>query len=114
MTNREFFTAIAENEALPTDVRDFATSAISKLDARNEKRKDTPTKAQKENAPIKEHIVAVFNGSPMTAAEVAEAVGVSTQKASALLRQLVADGTLSVEDVKVPKKGTVKAYSLVG
>jgi hypothetical protein len=37
---------------------------------------------------------------------------ISTPKASALLRQIVANGDALVTDVKVPKKGKQKGYYL--
>lgn len=111
MTHRDFFSAISTNETLSEELRSYATEALSKLDARNAKRRETPSKAQKENEPLKQFILDGFvSGKTMVAADVAAAANISTQKASALLRQLVADGSLSVEDVKIPKKGVVKAY----
>lgn len=113
MTNREFYTAIASNETLSADLIEFASNAIAKLDATNEKRKNTPSKTAIANAPIVESILNVLTSESQTAMDVAGKVGISTQKASALLRQIVADGKASVMDVKVPKKGVVKAYALV-
>jgi hypothetical protein len=40
-------------------------------------------------------------------------MGVNVQKASYLLRTLVAEGRATVEEIKVPKKGQVKAYTAV-
>ena len=108
MTQREFYNAVitsVENEELVT----FATEQIAKLDARNAKRKGAESKKAKENAPIKEAILGVLTHEPMTASEVAEKVEISTQKASALLRQI--DG-LTVTEVKVKGKGKVKGYAL--
>ena len=115
MTNREFLTAIA-NGTINDEVIAHATASIEKLDAANLARKNKPSKKALENAPIIEQIVSevLTVDTPMTAGQVAEAVGISTQKASALLRSIVAAGNATVTDVKVPNKGTVKAYSLVG
>ena len=49
---------------------------------------------------------------PKTASDVATELGVTPQKASALLRQVVAEGKATVTDVKVPKKGAQKGYTL--
>ena len=46
------------------------------------------------------------------ASEIAVALEISTQKTSALCRQLVENGTLNAEDVKVKGKGKVKGYTL--
>jgi predicted transcriptional regulator len=53
----------------------------------------------------------VLSDEALTAATVAEAIGVSVQKANALLRALVAEGRAEVTEVKVPKKGAQKAYT---
>ena len=44
--------------------------------------------------------------------QLATALGISTQKASALCKILVDGGELTVADKKVKGKGTVKEYSL--
>jgi predicted transcriptional regulator len=53
----------------------------------------------------------VLSDEALTAATVAEAIGVSVQKANALLRALVAEGRAEVTEVKVPKRGVQKAYT---
>ena len=108
MTNREMFTAIVNGE-ITEDVVAKATEELEKLDARNAKRRETPSKKSIENAPIVEAIKGVLTEEPQTATEIAEKVEISTQKASALLKKI--DG-LTVSDVKVKGKGTRKAYSL--
>ena len=112
MTNREFLTAVAAIENVPADIKEHAEAAIAKLDATNEARKNKPSKKATENAPILEQIYGeILTNEAQTAAAVAEAAGISVQKANALLRQLVDADKATVEDVKVPKKGTVKAYT---
>jgi predicted Rossmann fold nucleotide-binding protein DprA/Smf involved in DNA uptake len=111
MTNREFYTNIA-NGTITEDVIAHAAAQLVKMDEANEKRKNKPSKKATENAPILESITNALTTEPAVAADIAAAVGISTQKASALLRQLVANGTAAQSEVKVPKKGTVKAYSL--
>ena len=119
MTSRDFFTAIASNEAVSAELRTYAEECIAKLDAKNAKRSSKPSKTQIANEPIKTAIVEYLSANGQTvASELAMALStevtlVTTQKASALCRQLVADGLLSVADVKIPKKGVVKAYSVV-
>lgn len=113
MTNREFLIAVANLENAPQELRDEATARIEKMDAANEARKNKPSKKATENAPIMEQIVnEILTTEAKTASAVAEAAGISVQKASALLRQLVADGKATVADQKMPKKGTVKVYAL--
>lgn len=108
MTNREFFNAVIANE-ITEDVIAHATSEIAKLDERNAKRASKPSKKSLENEPIKAKILEVLSTEPKVASEVAELVGISPQKASALLRQI--EG-LEVSEVKVPKKGKMKGYAL--
>ena len=114
MTNREFFTAIASMTNISAELVEHATNELGKLDKRNASRAAKPTKAQKENEPIKEEIVKFLTekGGFHTASEVMEACEISVQKASALCRQLVEEGTLTVQEIKVPKKGKQKAYAI--
>ena len=114
MTNREFLTAVAALENAPEELKAEANARIEKLDAANEARKNKPSKKTTENAPIMEQIVnEILTSEAQTASAIAEAAGISVQKASALLRQLVADGKATVTEVKIPKKGTQKAYAAV-
>lgn len=114
MTNREFFTAIASMTNINAELVEHATNELEKLDKRNASRAAKPTKAQKENEPVKEEIVKFLTekGGFHTASEVMEACEISVQKASALCRQLVEEGALTVQEIKVPKKGKQKAYAI--
>lgn len=113
MTNREFFNAIISanvNEELTA----HATAELAKLDKRNVQRSSKPSKTQLENEPIKAHLLEILAVKPMTASEIHEVdAGLSTQKISSLCRQLVDAGKLTVEEVKVPKKGKQKQYTIV-
>lgn len=111
MTNREFYTAIV-NANINDEITAHASEAIAKLDAALEARKNKPSKTATENAPVLEALTGILTSEPQIASDIATAAGISTQKASALLRQLVANGTAVQSEVKVPKKGTVKAYAL--
>lgn len=115
MTNREFFTAIASMTNINAELVEHATNELEKLDKRNASRAAKPTKAQKENEPIKEEIMKFLTekGGFHTASEIMEACEISVQKASALCRQLVEKNKLEVKEVKIPKKGKQKAYGLV-
>ena len=108
MTRREMFEAIV-NGNVTEEVVAMAQSELVKMDERNEKRKNSPSKTAIANEPIKAQIVEILTHEPLTASEVANAVGISTQKASALLRQI--EG-LTVTEVKVKGKGKVKGYAL--
>ena len=115
MTSREFFTAVIEGK-INDEIKEFAQLQIEKLDSKNAKRKTTESKTQKENKDIKTSLLAIMEKDKVyTASEVAgmKIEGItSTQKASALLRQMVETGTLTSEEVKVKGKGKVKGYRL--
>ena len=119
MTNREFYTAIAAIETIPADLKEFAEAAIAKMDETNAKRKakaaesTEPSKKALENAPLINEAYAVLGTETKVASDVAEAMGINVQKASYLLRTLVAEGRATVEEIKVPKRGQVKAYTAV-
>lgn len=113
MTTREFYNAIISAN-INEELTDYAKDAIVKLDARNAKRAATPSKTAVANAPVKEAIVAFLgeqDGARITA-EVATGVGISTQKASSLLTQLVEEGKIAKSEVKLPKVGKRMAYSV--
>ena len=110
MTNREFYTAVI-NANVNEDITTYAQAALDKMDAANEKRRNTPSKKAIENQPLVDQIVnEILTSEPKTASDVAAELGVSAQKASALLRGL--GDAVVVTDIKVPKKGTVKGYAL--
>ena len=111
MTERDFMNKVISSNA-SEELVEYAKAYIAKLDARNEKKKATPTKAQVANAEIKKQIVELLKDGAKTASQVGETLSVSTQKASALLVQLVNEGTLVSTEVKVKGKGSVKSYSV--
>ena len=117
MTNREFLTAIA-NSSLSDELTTYANEQIAKLDMRNaarkEKQSSKPSKTAIENEPIKASIMDFLSTQtePMIAADIAENIGITTAKASSLLRQLVNDSKVVKSEVKIPKKGKVKGYAI--
>jgi hypothetical protein len=111
MTNREFLNSVI-NGTVGADEIAFATAEIAKLDARNDKRRNTLTKEQKANEDIKAAILEALKSGALTAAEIGKACEISTQKASALCGLLVKDSKLVAADLKVKGKGSVKSYSL--
>lgn len=113
MTNREAYNAVINGNITDEVVSHFAAE-LEKLDARNKARSSKPSKTQLENEPIKAHLLEILAVKPMTASEIHEVdATLSTQKISSLCRQLVEAGKLAVEDVKIPKKGKQKQYSIV-
>lgn len=90
MTKRDVLTKAIATEGVFTDEEKAVfQKMIDGLDRKSSK----PTKAQIENLGIKNDILAVIaDGHKRTAKVIADEVGYSTAKVSALLRQLVTDG----------------------
>ena len=112
MTQRDFLTII-KSGTITDEIIKYATTELDRLDERDEKRENYRASSQKKNDEIKKAILDYFvRDTPMTGREVAEKVGISSQKANALLRQLVDDNRLAVALV-VTGKRFINSYSLV-
>ena len=124
MTNREFFVNVSKGIVTEGEMA-HATEQIAKMDAANAKRAETQSKKSKENVPLKMAIrdLLIAKGG-MTSPDIAVALNeqgittaegepVSTSKASSMCRQMVEEGWLSVEEIKVPKKGKLKQYTAI-
>jgi len=113
-TMRKFLEAVKAGN-VGEEEQKYAEAEIAKLDARNEARKGKESKTAKENAPIKDAIKDFVTANPdATAKEIADGVGQTTAKVSALATQLVKEGVLTTKEVKAASgKGKVKAYALV-
>ena len=115
MTKREFFEAIVNAETLEMELREFAAGELEKMNKALEKRRAKQSAKALANAPLIEQIKEnLLSDEPLLASVAGEYLGVSVQKASALLRGMVADGIADVRDVKVLGKGTQKGYTLAG
>lgn len=111
MTQREFFENVNEGNTVTAEMAEYAIAALAKLDKANDARRERQSKKAQENAPLLARIETdILTTEPTVAANVAAILGTSTQKTSALLRALVADGRAQVKDVKVTGKGTQKGY----
>lgn len=84
MTRRDVFTKAMEMFAEGSEEREVMAKAIAQLDKKSSK----PTKAQLENEGYKAQIVEYLGTEPQTAREIAEGVGLSTNKVAALLRAI--------------------------
>ena len=116
ITLRDLLNAVISGD-ITEEIRTKAQAEIAKLDATNAKRAEKAREKAKENLPIKQAIFdfLVANGTKTTA-EIAKGVEVlegSTPKASAMCRQMVESGQLTVSDVSVKGKGKQKAYTAV-
>jgi len=112
MTRREFMEMVIA-ETANEEIKVFAENEIEKMDKANQRRSEKRAERKAENEPIKEKIFEVLQCEDVTlASEVAEKVEISTQKASALLRQMADDGKITSEDVKIKGKGKKKGYKI--
>lgn len=115
MTRREFLEAIVNAETLEVELREFAAGELEKMDKALEKRKSKQSAKALANAPLVEQIKEnLLSDEPLLASAAGEYLEISVQKASALLRGMVADGIADVRDVKVLGKGVQKGYTLAG
>ena len=95
-------------EGLTEDQFDFLVERARKS-VRKASAKKGMTKAQKENAEVKARIFAVLvKDGAMTATAVGNALDISCQKASALLKQMVEDG-----EVAKAKDGKATVFSAI-
>lgn len=112
MTKREFFEAVIANVEVE-ELKAFAESEIEKMNVRNAKRAERPSKKAIENEPIKAKIADFLaDREPTIASVIADELELKVQKVSALCRQMTEAEVLSSTDVKVKGKGTQKAYSI--
>ena len=106
MTNVKALNYVIANVELPEEVMEKVVAMRDGYVKKAENKK--PTKAQAENEGIKVAIVeALAETEGMTATAVGNAVGVTVQRATALLKQLVTEG--KVERVADKKTITFKA-----
>ena len=109
MTKRDFYNAIV-NATINDEIKAFAADQIAKMDATNAKRVTKLSKKQLENEGVKAEMLTHLTADAKTATVIGEEMEISTQKASALLRQLVNEGKASSIEVKVTGKGVQKGY----
>ena len=107
---KETFATLPESEesVMVLDYCEKELASLEKDKARNDKRR---AEKAAENAPLFEALEEILSAEPLTAADAANQIGVSVQKASSLLRALVDAGKANVQDIKIPKRGTCKSYT---
>ena len=101
-TRKEVFTKAMELDVFSAEEKEVFAKAIAQLD----KRSDKPTKAQIANEGVKAKIAEALSAEPKTAKAIAEAVGESTNKVAALLKQI--EGVIVTE----AKGKNPKTYSI--
>lgn len=126
MTKIELMKAIVEGAIVTAEMAEKAAEIIAADEAAKEKRKGKVSKAAQEkreaNEEMAKHIAAdILGAEAKTATDVAEALTaeqedldaepVKVQKASYLCRLAVKLGLANETEVKIPKKGSQKAYT---
>ena len=118
MKTREFYSKIAAMTDIDAELIEFATDAIAKLDATNEKRKAASAvkaaEKQAEKAPVRNALIAVLTDEPATATELIAAAGleeiVKPASVPSLLRPFVESGEVVKVEKKIEGKGKQRAY----
>lgn len=123
MTKREFFVKVAAGE-MTEEMQAFAAETLVKMDETLEKRKGKLSEKEQAkrdaNVALAHRVAAeILTTEAKTATDVAAALTemlgeeVKVQKASSLCRKAVELGLATATEVKIPKKGTQKAYTAV-
>ena len=118
MKIRDFYTAVAANEANTEEVRQHAQDELNKMDAANEKRRNTPSKTAVANGLLADELVTKLEKNIVyTSAQIGEMMGgIHSSKATALIRILEERGIMRETSEKVKSasgKGKVKGYLLI-
>lgn len=123
MTKREFFVKVSEGE-MTEEMKDFAVEQLVKMDAQLAARKGKVSEKEQAkrdaNEALARRVAAEILGAEAktatdVAAELTEMLGeeIKVQKASSLCRKAVELELAVQTEVKIPKKGTQKAYTAV-
>lgn len=123
MTNREFYTKVGAGE-MSEEIMEFALSKIAKMDADAEKNRGKVDKKTQEKRDANEALATrvaeeILGTEAKTATDVAAELTtllgeeVKVQRASYLCRKAVELGLAVQTEVKIPKKGSQKAYTIV-
>lgn len=110
MTKREMFVSILNGD-INDEVKAMVEAEITHMDEANAKAAEKRAAKAAEDAPLYEAALANA-GDGITASALGEILEVSTQKASYILRALVAQGKMTAEDTKIDKRAC-KLYHLV-
>ena len=112
MTNREFYTDIANLPEIPAELVEFANESLAKLDARNEKAKARP---RKENAEVtgRKAAVAEFiltHEGEFTGDEIAETLNMTSAQVASAMRVHVTGGAVTKGSRKIDSKHSKVTY----
>ena len=116
MTKIEAYQAVVNGQVTDEVIARFE-EMLEAHEAEAEKRRNRAAEKKIEKLEaekvLEDGILAVLGEDPMTASDICEAVeGINTpQKATVVVKRLVAGGLAAVQDIK-DKKGKVKGYTL--
>lgn len=114
MTQKEFLQAIVYGKPIDEETKCFAEKWLHAMEEKRKKAAERVTKKQQENAKLGEQILGMLNEEPMTISNILVRLnnsGLTNQKISAIMRQLIE--TNPIEKVKVKVDGKEKvAYRL--
>ena len=103
MTNVKALAYVLANAELPTDVKEKVEKMKAQFEKKNSAEKK-PTATQIANEGIKAVILEALGDKSMTITEIqkvnSELAELSNQKISALLKQMIADGSVVREEIK--------------
>ena len=105
MTTREYFQTVLDAH-ISEDMDKTSVELITKLDARNEKRKGADSKEKRE---VRERVQKVLDflcdnqGKSFTRDDIASALGLSVGQVTAACKPIVVDGTITRAEAKVDK-----------
>lgn len=113
MTKREFMNAIATKSTITDEMVAMALTELANLDKKNASAKAHRIEKASADKPLMEAI-ATYLGEHAKGlgSEIGVACGISTPKAIALAKKMVASGELVETEVSIPKVGKRKVYSL--
>lgn len=126
MTKREFFVKVSEGE-MTEEMKDFAVEQLVKMDAQLAARKGKISEKEQAkrdaNEALARRVVAeILNTEAKTATDIADEMNTlmpealekpaNAQKASALMKKAMELDLVVQSEVKIPKKGTQKAYAV--
>lgn len=115
MKIRDFYNAVIANETNTEEVREHAQSELAKMDAQNEKRRNTPSKKAQENEVLADELLAKMEQNTVyTSAQVGEMMGgIHSSKATAIIKVLVERKVVDYVGEVKGKSGKVKGYQMV-
>lgn len=104
MTYREYFNNVLSAN-ISDEMNEVSVEFLTKLDAKNEKRKTTPSKEKVESANRREMVVKFLkeNDGTFTRDQIAEAIGISVGQVSGACKILVDEGIITKSEMKIDK-----------